>query len=813
MKKKLLFLPFVFVVMALISPDETLQSLLDRIDKFNFENPQEKAYLHTDKGYYMAGETLWFKATLVEGQSHLRDTVSIPLYVDLIDLQKQKILDSRTIKLEGGFGHGDFDLPDSLFAGTYRVRAYTSWMKNFAGTDLFQKDFHVFERNDLTPEVTKPAQDVEFGFFPEGGHLVEGLQSRIAFKAVNKLGKGVFVSGAIIDNHEDTVTVFESQHLGMGTFNFTPLKGQKYKALIFVNKVARKTVPFPVYKDKGYVITTDNFSNAQQIRVFISRNTVQAAEDLMLLGMVQGKVYYSARMTVKKDISSVQIPRNLFPPGVVTLTLFDVKANPLCERLIYQHLNATPEVKFKTDKTVYSSREKTVVEVAVTDPGGKPAEGEFSVSVLDKGQIKDQDNVRHIRSYLMLESEVKGYIENPAAYFNKQDPKAPVFLDLLLMTQGWRRFSWDEILKPSERNYRYLIERGLSVTGEITRVNGKNFEKPVNITMMITRQDSTVGMSLAESAPDGSFGFYGHDFRDSVKVYLQAIVGKNSRNSTIVVSSPNLNEIDLIRFPYRAISFEAHDLAAYLKLSNELLQLQRKLKQDRIINLDEFVVKAKKQDQLRDGRVLYSQADASIKVTDNMYGFNNVLDLIRGRVAGVQVTGDAFNPSVLIRGISSLSGSNEPTFLLDGIVVDKSMVLSIPVPDVEAIDVLKGPSSAIYGSRGGNGVISVLTKRGNPNYDWKNDPSPGVKIFQMKGYSTPKTFYVPQYDSEVAGNERPDYRSTVYWNPVVRTDNSGKARFEFFNTDNTGTFEIFMEGLTFSGLPVASRKVYEVRMR
>jgi TonB-dependent SusC/RagA subfamily outer membrane receptor len=813
MRKKLFItLPLLAVLFSFAAFDDVLETLLQKIDKYNFDNPQEKAYLHTDRAYYTAGETLWFKAFLVEGMTNHPDTVSIPLYVDLIDVAKGRVIDSKTIQLTKGFGNGEFKFADTLARGAYRIRAYTNWMKNFPEDQFFHKDFYVFEFEEKEVRKTEKMPEHDFNFFPEGGQLVSGLQSRIGFKASDKLGRGVNVTGAVFNSVGDTVIKFESQHLGMGLFNFTPEKGQKYTARVSFNAVEEKDIVFPDIAEKGYILMTDNFSNPKNLKTFVFRNTLTEPEDMILVAQCRGKVVYSARVQLTKPASAILIPKEGLPSGLIKLTLLTIQSRPVCERLLYNNLSQSPNVTFNLTQNTYVKRSKTTVEIQVSGPSGEPLAGEFSVAVLDKNQIKDHDDERHIRSYLMLESEVKGYVENPAAYFVAGDPKASVLLDLLLMTQGWRRYSWEQVFNYEEKPYQYLLERGLTIAGEITKPNGKNYEKPVNLTLMITKPDSSAQMYFTEAALDGRFEFYGLDVKDSVKILLQAIAGKNNRNTAIIIANNDFKQIDLVRIPYRPVSFAAHDLAAYLKLSKEILELERKLRLNKVIFLDEFVVKAKKVDQrLKDRRMLYGSPDASIKVTDNMTGYSNVLEILRGRVAGVQVSGDMFNPSVVIRGIGTLSGSSEPTYVLDGTIVDKSLILSIPATDVEYIDVLKGPSAAIYGSRGGNGVIAVLTKRGNPDYDWKNDDTPGIKRFGWKGYSEPAEFYVPPYDQEIPGNERPDFRSTVYWNPVVRTDATGKGKFEYFNTDNEAIFEIYLEGLAFPGTPVTGRKTYQVK--
>ncbi|MFC0184732.1 TonB-dependent receptor plug domain-containing protein [Pseudarcicella hirudinis] len=200
-------------------------------------------------------------------------------------------------------------------------------------------------------------------------------------------------------------------------------------------------------------------------------------------------------------------------------------------------------------------------------------------------------------------------------------------------------------------------------------------------------------------------------------------------------------------------------------------------------------------------RTIYGRASNTIEVAkDNLCGgVTNVLQILQGRVAGVQVSGSGLDYSVTIRGINSLSGSTEPLYLIDGIPVDASGIASVPPCDVEAIDVLKGAAAAIFGSRASNGVIAILTKRGNNNYNYSNDPVMGVTTQKRVGYDIPREFYAPKYDVDRPENTRPDFRSTIFWQPVVKTNKEGKAKVIYWNTDAGTMVDVKIEGFSSEG--------------
>uniref|UniRef100_UPI003F6F2820 TonB-dependent receptor plug domain-containing protein n=1 Tax=Dyadobacter sp. TaxID=1914288 RepID=UPI003F6F2820 len=253
------------------------------------------------------------------------------------------------------------------------------------------------------------------------------------------------------------------------------------------------------------------------------------------------------------------------------------------------------------------------------------------------------------------------------------------------------------------------------------------------------------------------------------------------------------------------LTVDAKLLNDFLARNAQDQEISRKIRANRERLLQEVTIKARKQVQ-RDPRKIYGTADASIKVTPELAaGRTSVLDILAGRVAGVAVTGFGMNAKVSIRG-----NRNEPQFVLDGMPVDKDFISSMNVNDVESIDVLKGASAAIFGMNGGNGVISILTKRGNSNYDYTQDIVPGVLVSKIAGFNVPKVFYAPAYSPKDPPNLNPDYRSTIFWAPMVKTDKNGKAKIRYFNSDATTSVDVRVEALSTGGSPGFAKTTYSV---
>ncbi len=814
MKTNLLSLALAVLLFAFTFEDNLLEKIVSKFNLYHNEFPQEKAYLHLDKPYYTAGETIWFKAYLVEANTLIPDTISIPLYVELIDNQRGKLIEKKILKLENGSASADFLLPDTLKAGNYQLRAYTNWMLNFDEGSLFTKDFKVYRPNQADEPTKLNGQEIDFQFFPEGGNLVEGIENRLAYKAVDALGNGLDVSGMILNDKGDTVINFESEHLGMGLMTFKPQAGEKYTAKIRYRNIYEKEVSLPTVEKEGFVMGVESVADRNNIRLFVGHNLNNMTGQIAVVGQSQGRVCYTAKTVSTKKILLIKIPKNKFPTGVTQFTVFNDKGQPLCERLIFLNTDSTVKISLLPNKVSYKTREKVTIDIEAKDAKGQPISGDFSVSVTDAGQVLEKPFPENITSYLLLSSDLKGRIEQPAYYFSKENPEAARHLDILMMTQGWRRYQWSDILKDELPKPKFLFERGLSISGEISRPNGKQFEKPINLTFMFDLKDSTklFGMGMAEK--DGTFAAYNLDFVDSAKVIIQAIAGNSNRNTKIFVNRAFSPKVQVVAIPFNTVSFDEKELADYLRRTKEALDFERTLRFNKAILLNEVTIKAKKKVQERDNRVLYDTPSKSLTIDQTMSaGYTNIIDLIRGRFAGVQVSGSVNDPTITIRGVSSIMLSSEPLFLLDGMQTNKDAILMLPVPDVDRVDILTGAEASIYGSGAGGGVISILTKRGNPNYDYSDEEAMGVQKFRIAGYYPTKEFYTPKYDIDVPENLRPDFRSTIFWSPKIKTDANGKASITFFNTDSQSKVNVNLEGISSTGIPVVAKTTYSVGLK
>jgi hypothetical protein len=808
------------------------EKIIAKLEKYRQETPQEKVYLHFDKPYYMAGETMWFKGYLFDGINHRIDSVSRVLYVELIDDTKGKIIASRMLKCDGST-HGEFALPDSLAEGVYHIRAYTNYMKNYSEDFFFHQDFKIWQgsiKNRLSDDnALKLMQVADVQFFPEGGNEVNGITSRIAFKALNIAGKGVDAQGFVLENTKDTVAAFQSEHLGMGYFSFTPEEQKTYTA--YVKQNDGKYLPFamPVAYAQGFTIAVDNLSNKEKVKIFISNSspkTADKASELIIVAHQRGQLCFMAKGNETQKVFGISLPKAKIPDdGIVQITLMNAKGEPLCERLFFHNQHKQLTLKVTPDKATYKHREKVTLNIEASDADGKPVEGNFSVAVTDAKQVVADPYQENLMTYLLMSSDannlsssdyystLRGNIEQPAYYFNKENPEASRHLDMLMMTQGWRRFIWKDLMADKQPKLEHFLETGLEVTGKALKPNGKIADK-VTLTLMVKSGSKEPIFQMGMTDSLGRYGFYGLDFNDSTQVFVQGMKKSGGKNLDVTIDGLKPSpQIRIIKTPYKAIEFNAQELANFLKRANDAIELDKKM---RITwgskLLDGVTVKAKKIEEA-DPRKIYATPQSSIQVNQQLCaGATNVFQMIQGRVAGVQVSPNGQGSySVLIRGITSMTGSNEPLYLLDGMAVDADALSSITPCDVDKIDILKGAEAAIFGSRGSTGVISILTKRGGGNYDYSKDPVMGISLQKRLGYAVAREFYAPKYDVAIPDHARPDFRSTLHWQPNIRTDATGKASITYWNTDASSDIRIIVEGVSTQGNVGVARAEYGVK--
>ena len=812
--------------------------LVERLLAFYAEAQPEISYLHLNQAAYAAGETVWFKAYVADAARHLHDSLSRVLYVDVVSPAGRRVLLRRTLALRGGLAHGHLDLPDTLAQGIYTVRAYTHWMRNADEQLFFSRRVPVWQaappdadaasasaakaaptRRAAARAAAPVRPDVQF--FPEGGDYVASLATVVGVKALDPTGAGLAVRGEILDDQNQVQASFSTPALGMSTFSFTPTPGRRYRARVTLPAGTTADYPLPAVLPSGWVMTTREIGSSY--KVFIRHQSAAGAPakpvGLRLLAHVRGVPVYVGQGQIEgKETFAATLPKDKLPAGVLHLTLFDEQQVPRAERLAFVPDTSPLRVTVRPDKPAYGPREAVTVDVDVRTAAGAPAAAELSLAVAsESGLPAIGTSDATIESHLLLTSELKGYVENPGYYFRSPTPETRFALDHLLLTQGWSRFVWRELLTPASptANFRFPPEQSLTLGGQLVRGN----QKPVPNGAVTLLEGDSKSVSVGQTDAAGFFLFTGFSGQDSSRVLVQARTEKGGSNVLV-----QLNELWPLPakprpLPLLAAPALAPEVAVYSQRSRRQQVLEQQYSPDpsRSIMLRNVTVKGSRPTEPpRDPRSIHGSVSNVIKLSDipaaNTYF--DIFQLIQGRVPGVQITRNGGSYNVLIRGVSSITGSSQPLFLLDGMPIsDADALVGIPPVIVERIEILKGAAAAIYGSRGGNGVIAVFTKRGNPDYDYAKEPAAGVVVRRLPAYHRAREFYAPRYDKASPAN-RPDPRATtLYWLPRLQVPASGTARFTFYTADQGGSFRVSAEGIGATGQPALGVAAFTVTAR
>lgn len=742
------------IVLGFVRDDEPLKKILQQIEKYRLQYPQEKIHLHMDKPYYAIGDNIWFKAYVVNAEKNELSDLSKILYVELIN-DKDSVKQSIALPLEMGLAWGDFSLTDSLKEGNYRIRAYTNWMRNFGEEYFFDKTFTignsiantVITQADYTyskdvkgqkvmaslnyadmagkplinKEVTyqvvldfrtilkgkgitdskgnllisfvnnqpfilksgkilttirldekistsknfpvkSTSNETDVKFFPEGGDMINGISTRVAFKALGSDGLGIATSGYISDQNNVRISEFQSEHAGMGSFKIKPSVSNIYTAHITFKDGSEKAIPLPKIKAQGYVLTADN-ADPNELKIRISTTEMdQPDSELTLVAQTNGQVQFVSKNKMNSRTFNASIPKSRFPTGILQLTLFSPKNEPVAERLVFINHSDFLKINLSTEKTEFQKREKVKFMLDVNDPKGKPTLGSFSIAIVDETKVPvDEASETSIISNLLLSSDLKGFIEQANYYFTDTSDAKVRQLDNLLLTQGWRRFEWKNILSNNYPTLVYQPERSMQVSGKVTSLNGK----PV-IGGKVTLLSSSGTSFLLDTLTDknGEFRFDNLYFNDSTKFIIQA---RNERDKKNV-------EIFLDRIPAQLVTKNKNEamlevnvnksMFAYLKNSRaQYDDLKRNGLIVRNILLDEVKVvdtkvEAKNSSNLNGA----GRADAIIKA-EQLQNCFDIAQCIQGRIAGVMVMNGMVYST---RSMYSFSGPIPMQLVLDG---------------------------------------------------------------------------------------------------------------------------------------------------
>ena len=790
----------------------------------------EKGYLHVDRDSYFPGDDIWFKAYLVNAADRYLSDHSTNLHVELIS-PDLIIVDSRIVRLEKGLGNGDFHLSEKLPSGKYRIRAYTNYMRNFSETLFFNKDIKIINSTDalkaFSDTINYNLNKPEITFYPEGGSLVDSVASVVAFQVLDEHGFGYDLSGQIYSSAGEIVTEFKSTHKGMGVFMFDPLPGLKYYTLIKNPNGGLIKYEIPESFSTGIVLNISG-NQKHKLSVIFKTNTQTLSlindHDLTLTVSARGKAFKSYTFRMSSLNSFFNLPTDDLPDGIAMITLSGVNDIPLCERLVYIQNDDEAWVNIETDKTEYNQRDSVNIKISLRVDSRVPQDAFLSLSATDKLFTDNSTGFpATISSWFLLESDVRGPVEDPSYYFDFSNPVRLKDLDLLLLTQGWRDFEW------KYKKMDYPTENGFTISG---RVRKKFTDMPIvnaKVNMSIFKNSNPLtGIVLTDSS--GRFCLKGVDFTGGADLVASVTGEKNNLKGWLLLDSLRyspamvsdriakikfIQNNDKVTSEGQLIKESLHTFIQYAEIT-ESFRKQYKLSDT--ITPGEVNIVARRHDEpgsarARSRRYLMATPDQELIITPKEQVYSNVLNL----VATKYLSGRVYpQPGIKPRPLPSAGMGPEmqnPLYLINGLASTIEDVQSLSVSEVERIDVLdKMGSYAVFGAGTGetpiDGVISIILKS---DFTASHNSAYHSVNARISGYNEPRIFYSPKHHATLEKDYKPDLRTTLFWEPYLNVQNNKDISLIYYNGDNSSTVKITVEGITTNGIPLTSTTEYEVK--
>lgn len=747
----ILFLP----VQSQINTSET-NILVNEFQALKKKVEQESIYIQTNKGIYETGEDVWFKAYVLDSQSFIPSDLSEILFVQLISDKTKRAVWEEKYEIKSGFVDGHLYINDTLSEGKYTLSVYTKHSFYDNSSDFYAvKNLNIVKRIDQKTEIRTIKLDsiLHFESFPEGGHLISGIPNTLAFKASDSKGFPLEVSGILYENSLPLLE-FNSQYAGMGSLSFVPYAYKKYHIRL-KNSSEDKIYELPKIHESGMVLQL--LYNTEDTLALKITQIKEKKQKIYLRTQVRGLVYSIATANLENE-QIIKLPLNDMPQGIAEVTVFNESFIPLAERLVFIKQEQKFNISTILDKREYQTRGKVALKIKVTDENGQPVVAHLGLSVYDR-IYNNEEETNNILSYYFLSTQLKGNIYNPSYYFNPDNKNSKKALDLLLLTQGWRKYVWnDSNLQKTQLSKQVFSDE---IQGNV-RINEKNVQvgQPLIMSYIPGKIDQNNLISVDSL---GAFFIEPKHLKTegSSYVYVRLMVSKNQKYF-FSLDNNTFKSIDQLK--------KAKTIYSYLPKLNEEneehLEFYGTTLSHEINKLEELILEAKKRRVNRDKYLTQLDSLAKLEMTTDYVCKHNIL--------------------------------NCPIH-----VIDKENKRPV---EGEVYYVLK-----VWNNDLKQYIEGVAPQ---PGQGFINPPLPPYKyplltdtnllkmfnIIRIKGYYGSKQFYEPIYDEQTINDSFPDYRNTLVWKPEIITDDKGEAFIEFFCSDINTVFLGVVEGVSGEGL-------------
>ena len=796
------------VSMILLFPVLLAAQQIDSMMNVYADNfPQEKLYVQFDKNLYNSGETIWFKAYLFSGVDP--SPISKNFYAELSDANGN-IIQKKILPLFESTTAGNFDIPPGFKENRLHFRAYTTWMLNFDTAFLYEKDIRLANIVKDSSQNTNSLPNYRFQFFPEGGDVIAGVENNIAFKATDQYGLPIKVTGILKDASGKDVLEFSSVHDGMGKFLITPDKGDSLYALWKDEKGVEHRTDFPQIKSAGVALRVMNTPKKAYFSVARSTENDELYNKLTVIAHMNQQMVYKATVNLKDNfISGGSIPTDQLPSGVLQVTVFRSDNLPVAERVVFVNNHS---FEFSSDLTPTSKsivkRGKNVIDISVPDT----ISANLSVAITDAEADGKKTNDGNIISGLLLTGDIRGYVHAPGYYFSNASDSVAQHLDLVMLTHGWRRFKWDQLLRGKTPVIKFPVENYVSIYATVLGVDASHIAKEESMNLILQKKDSSIQFMDAPKVAGSRFGISGLIFYDTARAFYQFNVNRKlSAESAVVFDNGLYKGIKKIKPVMPSFAGWTAADSAMLRKNRFIVEETAKAKSyddKKVQTLASVTVKVKQKtpaekldEQYSSG--LFSGGDAFVfDILDDQMAqtYTDVFNYLLGRIAGLMITNPGGRTSLQWRG-------STPSLYVNEVQADVQQLQNMPMSDIALVKVFR-PGTAVGFGSGAGGSIAIYTKRGASK---KVDPSiKGLEQTRIIGYSAIRQFYSPDYtqpdDAEIAE----DVRSTLYWNPFILTDrHNKKITIQFFNNDISKKLRVVLEGINTDGKLTRIEKILQ----
>jgi hypothetical protein len=797
-------------------------------------SPPEKIYIQTDKPYYAPGDTLYFSAFLYNSIARSKTPLSKVVYVDFIS-PDDSILMTKRIIIEDLLGSGDFELVNNLESGPYMIRAYTNFMRNFSSDHFFYQELRIIatdfsgdvnslykdpikKRLEISP-IGRPSVDVKV----EGGVLLERQSNNLVFRVTDEKGNGIAVDGEVLDVNGHPLGALKTYDFGLG-IALLPASSSIPTSLSLNIGGVEEVYPLNLRFEEGYHIRVTNRGKSILLNLESSPNLQLSGNKIV--GISAGKIIFEKVLEKKDNVSfSTRLLTSELETGVITFYLLDKNEEPLLKRKTFYHsFTKIPQLTISTEKELYTTRENLMVNIKPSELFSDSIAAYLNLAIRDINKADPSGFDQSLTESLFINDKIEDLDLN---YLFRN--KIPTQKDLFILDLGLARENAAIIKQDySKEEMKYSPELGIIVKGYTSELNKP--DKPFKCNILFDVFGVQFFHEEASTNEGGEFSFGPFYFLDTINVILQARAYEEEKynkkgdlrgsNKVSIWLDEKENSVPVVVRPTFSHYEKEVDgsIDNYLNNRKQIDQYAKQFLDLFSVDLDEVTIKKRRLEKLTEEEKaikkapgIYSQPSNRIVVDDiSRGGAGSVFDLLR-RVPGVTVFGNFPSQSARIRGVSTLTGSNEPLYLLDNIPVDADAINFLSVNEVWFVDVLKGPKAAIFGNRGSTGVISVFTLGANKrpsNFSIKRQP--GIADFQLAGFSKSKKYTIPDY-TDKPRIISPDLRTLLFWEPRLIIKGKDAVEIPISTCDNPGDYLISLEGVDNNGRLIREEKIIRVR--